>query len=75
MKKNKNIVITGGCGFIGSTLVKHILLNTEYNVINIDKLTYAGIGGNLKDFEENNNYFFENLLNFHQLLHKLVCQY
>ena len=69
MKKNKNIVITGGCGFIGSTLVKHILLNTEHNVINIDKLTYAGIGGNLKDFEENNNYFFEkaDICNFEKI--------
>jgi len=57
--KNKNILITGGCGFIGSTLVKHILLNTEHNVINIDKLTYAGVGENLKDFEKNSNYFFE----------------
>jgi len=57
--KNKNILITGGCGFIGSTLVKHILLNTEHNVINIDKLTYAGVGENLKDFQKNSNYFFE----------------
>ena len=36
------ILITGGAGFIGSALVRHILANTEYQVMNVDSLTYAG---------------------------------
>lgn len=37
-----NILITGGAGFIGSAVIRHIIHNTENNVLNIDKLTYAG---------------------------------
>ena len=39
---NKKILITGGAGFIGSALIRHIISNTENSVINVDKLTYAG---------------------------------
>ncbi len=38
--KKKYVIVTGGCGFIGSYFVKK-LLNLNYNLINIDKLTYA----------------------------------
>jgi dTDP-glucose 4,6-dehydratase len=37
------ILVTGGCGFIGSNFVRHILNNTDWEVINIDLLTYAGV--------------------------------
>ena len=37
-----NILVTGGAGFIGSALVRHIICNTSYKVVNLDKLTYAG---------------------------------
>lgn len=36
------ILVTGGAGFIGSAVVRHILANTEHHVVNVDKLTYAG---------------------------------
>ncbi|EAA3799477.1 dTDP-glucose 4,6-dehydratase, partial [Salmonella enterica subsp. enterica] len=36
------ILITGGAGFIGSALIRHLIRNTEHEVLNLDKLTYAG---------------------------------
>ena len=55
----KNIVITGGAGFIGSHVVR-LFVNKypEYNIINLDKLTYAGNLANLKDVENAPNYKF-----------------
>ena len=44
MKKNKKILITGGCGFIGHHFVEHIINKTSYEVIIIDKLSYASAG-------------------------------
>jgi len=40
----KNILVTGGCGFIGHHFVEHILINTDWNIIIIDKLSYASLG-------------------------------
>ena len=55
----KNILVTGGAGFIGSHLVR-LLVNKypKYNIINIDSLTYAGNLSNLKDIEDKDNYTF-----------------
>lgn len=55
----KNILITGGAGFIGSHLVRHFV-NTypQYRIINVDKLTYAGNLATLKDVEQAPNYVF-----------------
>ena len=49
----KNIIITGGAGFIGSHVVR-LFVNKypEYHIINLDKLTYAGNLANLKDIED-----------------------
>jgi dTDP-glucose 4,6-dehydratase len=57
--KMKNIVITGGAGFIGSHVTR-LFVNKypEYNIINLDKLTYAGNLANLKDIEGKSNYKF-----------------
>lgn len=55
----KNILITGGAGFIGSHVVR-LFVNKypQYNIINLDALTYAGNLANLKDVEERPNYAF-----------------
>ena len=55
----RNIIITGGAGFIGSHVVR-LFVNKypEYNIINLDKLTYAGNLANLKDIENKPNYKF-----------------
>ena len=55
----KNILITGGAGFIGSHVVR-LFVNKypDYNIVNLDKLTYAGNLANLKDIEDKPNYKF-----------------
>jgi len=55
-----NILITGGAGFIGSHVVR-LFVNKypEYNIINLDKLTYAGNLENIADLKDKPNYFFE----------------
>lgn len=59
MEFKRNIIITGGAGFIGSHVVR-LFVNKypEYQIINIDKLTYAGNLENLKDIEARENYTF-----------------
>lgn len=56
----KNILITGGAGFIGSHVVRMFVNKyPEYRIVNLDSLTYAGNLENLRDVEELPNYFFE----------------
>jgi len=59
MDFKRNIIITGGAGFIGSHVVR-LFVNKypEYRIINVDKLTYAGNLANLKDVEDRSNYVF-----------------
>lgn len=53
------ILVTGGSGFIGSAVIRHIILNTKDSVINVDKLTYAGNPDNLSGIASSPRYAFE----------------
>jgi len=55
---NKNIIVTGGAGFIGSAVVRHLVLELDHNVLVIDKLTYAGNLESLASVENSPNYSF-----------------
>ena len=54
-----NLLITGGAGFIGSAVIRHIINNTDHNVVNVDKLTYAGNLESLTSIESDIRYAFE----------------
>ena len=55
------ILVTGGAGFIGSAVIRHIISNTQDQVINLDALTYAGNLESLADIEANERYAFEHV--------------
>ena len=57
----KKIIVTGGAGFIGSAVIRHIINNTQHSVVNIDKLTYAGNLESVKDVDSSNRYCFEHV--------------
>ena len=58
------VIVTGGAGFIGSALVRYLVLQTGYDVLTIDALTYAGCEASLKEVEGRNT---------HQFLHANIC--
>lgn len=53
------ILVTGGAGFIGSAVIRHIIENTVDSVVNVDKLTYAGNLDNLESIQDSDRYSFE----------------
>ena len=71
MSYKRNILITGGAGFIGSHVVR-LFVNKypDYRIINLDKLTYAGNLNNLRDVEDQPNYTFvkEDICNLERML-------
>lgn len=50
------ILVTGGAGFIGSAVVRHIIKNTRDDVVNVDKLTYAGNLESLSEVSDSDRY-------------------
>jgi dTDP-glucose 4,6-dehydratase len=54
----KTLIITGGAGFIGSALIRHLVQHSDYRLINIDKLTYAGNLESLAEVDSHPNYHF-----------------
>jgi len=53
------ILVTGGAGFIGSAVIRHIVKNTDDSVVNVDKLTYAGNLESLAEVSDSKRYWFE----------------
>lgn len=59
MTSIQTILVTGGAGFIGSALIRHIISETMYNVVNVDKLSYAGNLESLTSVSKQPRYHFE----------------
>ncbi len=55
----KTILVTGGAGFIGSAVIRHLINDTDHHVVNVDKLTYAGNLESLVSVSDSERYHFE----------------
>ncbi len=72
----KNLLITGGAGFIGSHFIRHILERYDYTVVNYDALTYAGNLENLRDVETDPKYrFVQGDICDREAVHSVIQQY
>ncbi len=71
-----NFLVTGGAGFIGSCFIRHLLETTSHNVLNIDKLTYAGSEESLTDFKSEPRYKFKKIdIQNKKQLEKTIAEY
>jgi len=64
------ILVTGGAGFIGSSVIRHLLLDRNDEVVNIDTLTYAGNLESLADLSQSDHYSFyqQNICNYEDIM-------
>jgi len=58
---SKAIIVTGGAGFIGSAVIRHLIQSTSHTVVNVDKLTYAGHLESLSEISDSPQYHFERI--------------
>lgn len=61
LSQAKRVIVTGGCGFIGSAVVRFLINNTEFEILNIDKLTYAASQKSLLDSAVSKRYHFRQI--------------
>ena len=59
MDRQRTFLVTGGAGFIGSAVIRHLIRDTTHTVINVDKLTYAGNLESLQEVDADSRYHFE----------------
>jgi dTDP-D-glucose 4,6-dehydratase len=59
--KQKNVLVCGGSGFIGTNLVEKFLKKKNLKIFNIDKISYCSVPEKFKKYKDNNNYFFYKL--------------
>src|SRR5262245_50416901 len=59
LERAMRLVVTGGAGFIGSALIRHLIADTAHSVVNLDKLTYAASPEALAGVERDSRYVFE----------------
>lgn len=71
-----NIIITGGAGFIGSSLIKQLLDTTKHLVLNIDKVTYASNPLTIEPFKAHPRYFFKQVcISNHEAIHSIITEF
>lgn len=76
MKNSNTILVTGGAGFIGSALIRHLIKKTDYNVINLDKLSYAGNLESLAEISSSPRYsFLKGDINDRTLVNKVLREF
>lgn len=76
MRKMNKILVTGGAGFIGSNFIKILLSELDFEIVNLDALTYAGNLENLKEIENNKRYtFIRGEIQDKPLVEKIIEEY